>query len=256
MKRIYFTKFLFLYSVLFFIHLPADFDTPDLGKTHFIVGYPAHASSSKVSPAPVTPSVCLSGKLSDMLRCKDGALKQAFFSPDDDVQKVLIELINYEQEKIQAAIFSFTDGEIAQALLQAKARGVAIEIVTDISSVRDKFNKIELLKKNKINVHVYKPQTVTIFNNIMHNKFVIFEKNIDNKSLLWTGSFNFTKSAKMNNQENVIVLDDKPLIDRYYQQFVKLKERTHKKETLKVAHKKKNKLLMAGKKRFITTIPS
>ena len=166
-------------------------------------------------------------------------MKQAFFSPDDDVQGLLIDLIKNEQKSIKAAVFSFTDGDVAQALLDARKRNVTVEIVTDISAARDKFNKIEMLQKNKVPVHVYNPKTITVLNNIMHNKFVLFGKNVGGKSLLWTGSFNFTKSAHKQNQENVIVLDERHLIERYDKQFAVLKERAGKKSSVKLAQKKR-----------------
>ena len=200
----------------------ALFNAPDLGKTHFIVGMPV--PQQKVAPIPDGHS----NDLSVLLRCDDGSLKQVFFSPDDDLQSLLIKLIDAEQHSIRLAIFSFTDGQIAQALLQAKARGIDIEIITDISSLRDKFNKIDLLRKNGVTVHVYNPANLTIYNNIMHNKFVIFGKNVNGKSLVWTGSFNFTKSAKIYNQENVVILDSIHLIARYNKQFSVLKERIRK----------------------------
>jgi len=74
----------------------------------------------------------------------------------------------------------------------------------------------------------------------MHNKFVIFSCNVGNKTLLWTGSFNFTKSAQLRNQENVVVLDDPCIIEKYEKQFEVIKKRTGK-PIMKLAHKKRNK---------------
>lgn len=216
------------------------FNDPDLGKTHFIVGLPPEQMLTKEKE-------CKQTEVPGLLRCKDGSFKHALFSPDDDLQKMLVQLIDQEKEYILIAVFSFTNSVIADALVSAKKRGVRVEIVTDISCVRDKFNKIDFLKSNGIKVYVYNPYNVTVLNNIMHNKFVLFGKNIDGKPLLWTGSFNFTKSAQMNNQENVLILDEINLIDRYQKQFAILKERVARKVPQKLAHQKK---------RFITTIPS
>lgn len=197
------------------------FNAPSLGKTHFIVGLP-HEKINKVSqPA------CSASTLAELLQCHDGSLKKALFSPDDNIPQTLIQLIHNEQASIKAAVFSFTDGDIAHALVDAHRRGIDVELITDISGTRDKFNKIGILQKYGIKVHIYNPKIVTIFNNIMHNKFVLFGKNVNGKSLLWTGSFNFTKSAGMNNQENVLVLDEMHLIECYEKQFNILKERIY-----------------------------
>lgn len=218
-----------------------SFNDPDLGKTHFIVGLPPAQMVAK------DKEICTETEIPGLLHCKDGSFKQALFSPDDNLQEILVQLIDREKEYILIAIFSFTDSIIANALVEAKKRGVQVEIVTDISCTRDKFSKIDFLKENGIKVYVYNPRNVTILNNIMHNKFVLFGKNIENKPLLWTGSFNFTKSAQLNNQENILILDELSLIERYRKQFAILKERVARKVPQKLAHQKK---------RFITTIPS
>jgi phosphatidylserine/phosphatidylglycerophosphate/cardiolipin synthase-like enzyme len=61
----------------------------------------------------------------------------------------------------------------------------------------------------------------------MHHKFVVFGKNIDAKKLVWIGSFNFTKSADIANQESVVVLDDIQTINKFDAQYVRLKERSN-----------------------------
>jgi cardiolipin hydrolase len=210
-------------------------DVPqDFGKTHFILGLPQaeliNCSSKK------NDSAC---DESYGLIC-DGKIKQAFFSPDDSVLKVLLYLINQEKKSIRLAAFSFTDGEVAQALVQAMDRGVIIEIVVDPGCLQDKFGKIASLQKKGLDIFVYDPEynahNKGLITSIMHNKFILFESNVLDKSLLWTGSFNFTKSAHIRNQENVIVLDDSMLIDKYKTQFERLKSRGH-------AKKKKNAII-------------
>lgn len=212
-----------------------EFNAPNLGKTHFILGLPASPALplKKIQPPANLP------ELGQKLVCHDGCYKQAFFSPDDNVQEILVQLIDQEKKGIKIAIFSFTDGKIAQALIDARYRGVQVEIIVDISGLRDKFSKIETLKAHGVKVTVYDPKNNTVYNNIMHHKFVIFENNIGGKSLLWTGSYNFTKSATLNNQENVLVLDEIHLIQKYAQQFELIKERTHKKVFVSSTSKRK-----------------
>lgn len=47
---------------------------------------------------------------------------------------------------------------------------------------------------------------------IAHNKVMVIES-----QKIITGSFNFTRSADTRNAENVIVIDDKVIADRYVQ---------------------------------------
>ena len=60
----------------------------------------------------------------------------------------------------------------------------------------------------------------------MHNKFAIFAQNVKGKALIWTGSFNWTKSAHSANQENVVVLDSADIIESFRKQFKILKQRS------------------------------
>lgn len=212
-----------------------EFNAPNLGKTHFILGLPAPSPLplKKIQPSPNLPD------FNARLVCHDGCYKQAFFSPDDNVQEILVQLIDQEQTSIKIAIFSFTDGKIAQALVDARRRGVKVEVIVDVTGIKDKFSKIEWLKSNGITVIVYDPKNTSIYNDIMHHKFVVFGKNVGGKSLLWTGSYNFTKSATLKNQENVLVLDEIHLIAKYERQFELIKERTGKKILVTSTSKRK-----------------
>ncbi len=200
-------------------YIPQTFKAPsNFGKTNFIVGFPHRAATSKPGQTLTTnaASVC----------------NQAYFSPDDNVQQKLIEYINAEKMGIHLAIFSFTDKKIAEALYDAHKRGIQVEIIADAGCNNDKFSKIAYLKDAGIPILVYDPKKSahynTMLSNIMHNKFVIFDNNKDNAPLVWTGSFNFTKSAGQSNQENVIVTNDPNVIKKFKNQFAILKTRSQK----------------------------
>lgn len=187
-----------------------------LGKTHFIV----KDNQLIVPPKKVTNQPL---PLNHNGLVHEGCIKHALFSAYDDIQKNLIDLINKEQSSIKIAIYSFTDKDIAQALIAAHQKGIAVEIVCDCSCLQARFSKINLLAQQGIKTHIYFPAQDNAFtNDLMHHKFVLFEKNILDKSLLWTGSFNFTKSANSKNQENVIIVDDAYLIQLYQNHFNRL----------------------------------
>ena len=216
-------------------HAPANLATHiDTDTKHVVIDQTQQhiVPASKLITLKQTTSrnACDATDLKSLLACPDGSIKQALFSPDDNLETVLINLINNEQEMLKIAVFSFTNGAIAQAVMDAVDRGVQCQLIIDSSCTKDRFNKIAMLEEKGIVPLVYHAPSVTILNDIMHNKFVIFRKNIADKSLLWTGSFNFTKSAQLKNQENVVVLDEPYLIEKYEHQFDVIKERiTHPK---------------------------
>lgn len=152
------------------------------------------------------------------------AILKAYFSPDDNVRAKLIDLIDNEQESLSIAIYTLTDKDITNALLQAYERGVGIEIVSDRAYSGERYSRIPILANHRISIWVY--QTPEEYRSLMHNKFIIFKKNILDKSIVWTGSFNFTKSASISNQENVIVTDNPEVVSRFEHQFKLLKQRS------------------------------
>ncbi len=197
--------------------IPATF-----GTTHFVVGMlPSDVAKLKHERTAERPSAF------PLAAVGDAPLRRAFFSPDDGIAKILIELIDSEQKSMRIAVYQFTDIDVARALNRAKERGVAIEIVTDPACLLDRFNKITWLQDMGFTLYIYNPDaSKASLSNKMHHKFVVFGKNVGGKRLVWLGSYNFTKSANTANQESVVLLEDEALIVQFEQQFTRLKERS------------------------------
>lgn len=144
----------------------------------------------------------------------------ALFSPDDHHKRKLIELISYTKNRIHAAIYMFTDKDIAFALINAKQRGVDVKIIVDPISAESTWGQAKNLLTNNIDVfmfdtkqhHSSNPKAQS-FAPIMHNKFAVLDNQI------WTGSFNWTQSANQKNQENVIITDEENIIKKYEERF-------------------------------------
>lgn len=226
---IFITTGLLTYSCLGIAQTGRD---QSFGKTHFIVGLPKeqHVAQQQSPQARSDHSFCLPFKN------PQEQVKHAFFSPDDNIKKVLIDLIDAEQKAIKVTAFLVTDKDITQALINAQCRGITVEVITDGNSSKDRFSKVPMLKNAKIAVYTYQPQSSGIVNDIMHHKFIVFKDNIHHKSLLWTGSFNLTKSANDRNHENVLIVEEPCLVEQYEKRFEYLKtiiEKTNKEESQK-----------------------
>jgi len=159
---------------------------------------------------------------------KISAGSEVYFSPQDHPKNKLIEMINEATERVYVAVYMITDKDISQALITAKNKGVDVQVVTDKITMESSFGKGKALQKSGVNIRVFNPSTspqaVYLAKKvphlpIMHHKFALF----DHKKL-WTGSFNWTRSANLQNQENVLVTDDKDIYERYDSCFKKLKE--------------------------------
>ena len=138
------------------------------------------------------------------------AKTEVYFSFYDDPELIIIKNIDDSKKFINIAMYTFTDREIAQSIIRAKDRGVNIKIYLDRSQVNAKYSKSRYLINNGIEEGI----RISSNNYIMHNKFAV----IDNKIVI-TGSYNWTASAGERNDENLLIIDDKNIIEKYQNQF-------------------------------------
>lgn len=180
---------------------------PTFGKTHFIIGNSKTVKKRTARSKPSYKKTPIKTDIPFNLVTDDGTVKAVYFAPHDDVHAMILYLIEQETQKIRIAMFAFTDIKIANALAAAQARGVQVEVLTDPSTLYSRYSKFPVLHAGKVQLFVYNPsRTKKSTPSTMHHKFVLFERNILNKSLILTGSFNFTRAAHTNNQENLLVL--------------------------------------------------
>jgi hypothetical protein len=202
----------------------------DLGKTHFIVGGdrspsppppPPHAvpTAPHIKAQPIIDGISLNG---------DGHICTVLF---DKFYETLEILIAKERKSILVAAYMLTDKRISNWLCEAYARGVRVEVVTDLGCLRERSNKLGNLYECNIPVFIYMPEKKGIKSSLMHNKFILFESNIYGKKIVWTGSANLTRSAFDEvHHENVVILDDDTLYQEYQKKFTQLKKRSERYE--------------------------
>lgn len=209
------------------LYLTAFNSLPSFGKTHFIVGYkePANAKQKKQPSKQDNADTLAAADVEALFLEKRASM--VLFSPDDDMHAIVLSLIEHEQEAINIAIFTFTDAIIAQALIKAQERGVTVTIITDRTGILDRYNKIESLYENGAKIYVYNPNHGDKKRGgLMHNKFIIFTKNIGNRAIVWTGSYNLTRSARWNNQENVVIFNRRAMVRKFIRQYEILLKRS------------------------------
>ncbi len=214
---------------------------PSFGKTHFIIGADSDfiKSSSGRSTVIISPIFSLS---------PNEKINHVFFTPDQNVKKILLALLEKEKKSIDIAAFLLTDIAVAKALVAAHKRGVKVRVVTDHTCCKSSSGKVKIVYDAGIPVYVYQGASARKkMSDIMHNKFIVFGENIFKRSIVWTGSYNFTNSAQLYNQENVILSDSFNIIKRFSKKFNNLISRCvncapqmfplnqRKKETKKVA---------------------
>ena len=132
-----------------------------------------------------------------------------YFSLYDDPEAVIIEHLKRAELSIHIAMYYLTDSQISQEVVNAKNRGVELKIYLDSSQIDDKYSKSRFFINEGI-----KNIRISSNSNLMHNKFAIIDNNI-----VLTGSYNWTASASERNDENLLVVDDETIVQRYQDYF-------------------------------------
>jgi phosphatidylserine/phosphatidylglycerophosphate/cardiolipin synthase-like enzyme len=132
------------------------------------------------------------------------------FSPWDDTEGTVIRTIDGARREIYVQAFLFTSRKLAQALIAAQRRGVAVQVLADRQMVRTgKNSRIPELAAAGVAVLLETRYQAA------HNKVIIVDPAHGDGAVL-TGSYNFTTSAHRKNAENVIVLRGDPALRRAY----------------------------------------
>jgi phosphatidylserine/phosphatidylglycerophosphate/cardiolipin synthase-like enzyme len=153
----------------------------------------------------------------------------AHFSPKGGCTDAVVREIKSARREILIQAYSFTSKPIAQALIDAKGRGVHVDILLDKSNLQETFTELGHLLDEGLAPHIDAQHAIA------HNKIMI----IDRRTLI-TGSFNFTHQAEAENAENLLVIKGHPeLLQTFFQQFAAHKAHCQppKSQTAPAAHR-------------------
>jgi phosphatidylserine/phosphatidylglycerophosphate/cardiolipin synthase-like enzyme len=126
---------------------------------------------------------------------KDSRYALCFVPDGASCQSLIVEAIDRTTHSLRIQAYSFTSAPIAAAVKRAKERGVDVKVILDKSQLSQRYTSATFLRNAGIEVVIdTKPA-------IAHNKVMIFDD-----AAVFTGSFNFTKSAQARNAENGILI--------------------------------------------------
>ena len=139
---------------------------------------------------------------------------EVYFSQDSDIKDIIIKNISNAEISIDIMMFAFTNKKIANALLKAKKRGVEIKITLDRVQNRyqRKYSVYNYLKDKGIDI------TLENSKRKLHNKIMV----IDSKIVI-TGSYNYTRQANLMNNENILVIKDEIIANKFIEKFKEYK---------------------------------
>ncbi|MCA9527386.1 MAG: endonuclease [Myxococcales bacterium] len=133
---------------------------------------------------------------------------EALFSPGEGVRQRLMGLFAAARRTVDICVFTITDDALSREIYEASRRGVHIRIVTDDDKALDRGSDIADLERAGIPVRVDRSPSH------MHHKFALF----DGRTLA-SGSYNWTRSAFLENQENLIVTNHPQLLRQFQAEF-------------------------------------
>lgn len=136
----------------------------------------------------------------------NGIKIENYFCPEDKCESHIIDLLKNAKSSVYFMSFSFTNEDIADAIIMKS--GLDIRGIFDSSQSSSKFSQLKRMQEFGINVkkdaNKYK----------MHHKVFI----IDNETVV-TGSFNPTLSADTKNDENLLIVHDKKITGDFLAEF-------------------------------------
>jgi phosphatidylserine/phosphatidylglycerophosphate/cardiolipin synthase-like enzyme len=138
-----------------------------------------------------------------------GTQIETIFSPDDGAADRIVELIQNADESVHFMAFSFTSDDIAAAMIARHHAGVTVSGVFEegqyYSNTGTEFDRL-----------VDAGLDVRLDGNDrnMHHKIIIIDE-----AIVITGSYNFSRSAEVRNDENVVIVQNTAFAAEYLREF-------------------------------------
>ena len=144
-----------------------------------------------------------------------GSTQQVFFmqAPGKDcatveqpVVQAMLQDLTLAQQQVHIAMYSFTVDEVAEALVQAKGRGIQVELVME----SDNMDSSAVKEMISAGIPIHGDEV----NSLMHDKFLVIDGRIT-----WTGSMNMTYASLCEDLNNMVRIEDPYLAANYDDEF-------------------------------------
>ncbi|MDG1853238.1 MAG: phospholipase D-like domain-containing protein [Verrucomicrobiales bacterium] len=135
----------------------------------------------------------------------------SYFSPGKNCLNRICRFINETKKKIDICVFTITDDRITSKIEEALTKGIHIRIISDNTKSEDRGSDLDRLRGTGIECRFDKTSAH------MHHKFAISDND-----LLLNGSYNWTRSACTENNENILVSNNAKLVQSFQNEFNRL----------------------------------
>lgn len=137
-----------------------------------------------------------------------------YFSQDKgNPDQQLIKVISGAKSNLDIAIYSLTKESIVDAIIKAKSSGVNVRLITDKQESKSKSETKQLTKLKAAGI----PVKINSHKGLMHLKVTIADK-----SIVTTGSYNYTEAATKSNDEVLVVLHGSKAAEKFESEFTRM----------------------------------
>lgn len=138
-------------------------------------------------------------------------LHDVMFSPGQDIPENIAFLLSRAKKSIDLCVFTISDEKLGHCLKVMHNRGIKIRLITDNNKMRDAGSQVKDLARAGIDVKIDNSKYH------MHNKFGIIDGRI-----VFTGSYNWTYTARAFNQENLVITTNYAILHKFIDEFDRL----------------------------------
>jgi phosphatidylserine/phosphatidylglycerophosphate/cardiolipin synthase-like enzyme len=135
----------------------------------------------------------------------------AYFSPEDNIERIIIKRIEKAKISIHFLAFSFTSDGIGEAMIAKHKKGVTVTGIFERRGSREAHSEYAKMKLEGLPVRLDHNRSN------MHHKVIV----IDSEWVI-TGSYNYSRNANRSNDENIMIIDNREIAGRYLAEFRRL----------------------------------
>lgn len=135
---------------------------------------------------------------------------QVAFTPGDNATALIMQAIENARRQVLVQAYSFTSRSIAQALIDARRRGVDVQVIADPKQAHS--------NEHSLVAYIAAAGVPTFFDeehDSAHNKVMVVDAEAANPVVI-TGSFNFSQAAQYKNAENLLLFRNNPQMTAAY----------------------------------------
>lgn len=143
----------------------------------------------------------------------EGVPVENYFAPEDPTVEAIVRAIRGARERIVFMAFAFTHPKIADAVLERARAGVEVHGVFETAGAEAPASQFRRLRQAGVDV-VKDGNPYT-----MHHKVFV----IDRRVVIF-GSYNFSRNAERDNDENFLIVADPAMAARFEAEFARVYE--------------------------------